>query len=154
MFSMLNQSITLLIFHGVFKLQFFTMLLEKANSPKLIFWSIISPGYRRGFAANKYKQSSFRNGLETLPHPRGKMVRPWLSNWRKISVLIWSMATFESLLLKHEKVEWSGGGLLKGSWRNSLKDQRRPLKNWLDFRFYDFVNFFEQRRLKLQPFTF
>jgi hypothetical protein len=29
----------------------------------------------------------------------------------------------------------------------------RGLKNWLDFRFYDFINFVEKRRCKLQQFT-
>jgi hypothetical protein len=29
----------------------------------------------------------------------------------------------------------------------------RGLKNWLDYRFYDFVNFFEKRSFKLQQFT-
>jgi hypothetical protein len=31
---------------------------------------------------------------------------------------------------------------------------KRPLKNWLDFRFYDFVNFFEQRRLNYNHLLF
>jgi hypothetical protein len=30
------------------------------------------------------------------------------------------------------------------------KIRERPLKNWVDFRFYDFVIFFEKRSLKLQ----
>jgi len=52
------------------------------------------------------------------------MVIPCFSNWRRISELIWFIASFDNLILKRENVEWSGEGLLKESRKNFLKDSR------------------------------
>lgn len=50
------------------------------------------------------------------------IVRPCFSNWRRISVLIWSIASFDKRFLNRENVEWSGEDMPTESPKKSLKE--------------------------------
>jgi len=60
------------------------------------------------------------------------MLNPFWENCLRTSELILIMAFFDSLFLNLEKVEWSGEGISKGSFKNFLKEMRSfyPVKSF------------------------
>ena len=101
----------------------FQIMRELQRFTILIFLAFLGIAIRAFFSAHHCSAAgltdSTRRAITATPE---LMDNPLASNWHRIFELIHSMAALLSRLQKHEKVEWSGEGLLKDRPRNFLND--------------------------------